>query len=99
MTPKVKTPVEAIMPHRRPKRSPIGDAPSAPKKVPADRSDTIVDFCVDVMFGKPSFGSIYPVENSFRQYGIAKIPPIVPVSYLKLFNQSEERSSWREYLG
>ena len=28
-------------------------------------------------------GLIYPVENRSRQYGIAKIPPIVPVSYLQ----------------
>lgn len=58
MTPNVKTPVDAIKPHRRPTISPIGAALRAPKKVPAERMDTIVDFWVEVMLGRWSFGSM-----------------------------------------
>lgn len=56
MTPKVKTPVDAIKPHLRPRISPIGAALRAPKKVPAERMDTIVDFWVEVMSAILSFG-------------------------------------------
>ena len=42
MTPRLKTrPAEAIKPQRRPSRSPKGAAVKAPKKVPAERIDTI----------------------------------------------------------
>jgi hypothetical protein len=58
MTPKVKTPVDAIKPHLRPRISPIGAALRAPKKVPAERMETIVDFWVEVMLGRWSFGSV-----------------------------------------
>jgi hypothetical protein len=42
ITPMLKTtPAESIRPQRRPRRSPIGAAKSAPKNVPAERIDTI----------------------------------------------------------
>ena len=41
MTPKQKTKVETIKPKRRPTVSANGAAPRAPKKVPAERMDTI----------------------------------------------------------
>ena len=41
MTPKVKTTVETMRPSRRPRMSPVGEAVKAPKKVPAERMETI----------------------------------------------------------
>jgi hypothetical protein len=46
------------------------------------RMETIIDDCEDVMAGLPSV-SVKPVENVLSQYGIARIPPMVPVSYPK----------------
>ena len=43
ITPKMKTQQEAIKAKRRPIRSATGAAPSAPKKVPADKIDTTSD--------------------------------------------------------
>jgi hypothetical protein len=43
MTPNIKTQLEAIRLQRRPMRSAMGAAPRAPKKVPAERMDTIAD--------------------------------------------------------
>lgn len=43
MTPNVKTPVLNIIAHRRPSVSARGADRRAPKKVPADRMDTISD--------------------------------------------------------
>jgi hypothetical protein len=45
MTPKTKTMVDVIRPHRRPRRSPKGAAVSAPKNVPAERMDTTCADC------------------------------------------------------
>lgn len=61
--------------------SPMGAADRAPKKVPAERIDTMADDWLDVMFGLPSL-SVYPVEKVRSQYGIARMPLMVPVSYL-----------------
>jgi len=41
MTPIVKTKQDKSRPHFLPSRSPAGEAARAPKKVPADRMDTI----------------------------------------------------------
>ena len=46
------------------------------------RMETIIDDCEDVMAGFPST-SVKPVENVLSQYGIARMPPMVPVSYPK----------------
>jgi tetrahydromethanopterin S-methyltransferase subunit F len=80
-TPNIKTTVEAIKPSRRPIASATGAAVSAPKKVPAERIDTIVEDCEAVMLRSPEL-SLKPVENSRSQYFMARMPPIVPVSYL-----------------
>jgi hypothetical protein len=42
MTPKLKTiPADSIRPMRRPRKSPTGEAVRAPKKVPAERIETM----------------------------------------------------------
>lgn len=68
-----------IKPHRRPRISPRGPAESAPKKVPADKMETTSDDVEEVMILSPVAASIEPKvsTNSF----MARIPPIVPVSY------------------
>lgn len=76
MTPKVKTSVETIRPHRRPKKSPVGAAVKAPQKVPADSKDTIKDDCDAVMAGSPVLSSMAPVEKVLSQYGMARMPPL-----------------------
>lgn len=53
--------------HRRPRRSANGAADKAPKKVPAERMETMVDDWVEVISNWP-FSSLWPVENSFNQY-------------------------------
>lgn len=53
-TPRVKTPVEAINPHLRPMKSPMGAAPRAPKKVPADKIDTMAEDWLEVIVRLPS---------------------------------------------
>jgi len=83
MTPKIKTNVDATKPNRRPIRSAIGAAVRAPKNVPADRMETIVAVWEAVVFKWPVL-SLYPVENLSCQYGIARMPLIVPVSYLSV---------------
>lgn len=50
-----KTRVQTTKPSRRPTKSATGAAVNAPKKVPADRIDTISDCCSDVISGKLSF--------------------------------------------
>ena len=45
MTPKINTNDDRIRPKRRPAQSARGAAPRAPKKVPADRMETIVADC------------------------------------------------------
>jgi len=80
-TPKMKTSVEAIRPNRRPKISATGAALRAPKNVPADRIETIVADCEAVMLRLP-WPSIKPVEKVRSQNGMARMPLIVPVSYL-----------------
>lgn len=67
--------------HRRPTKSATGAAPRAPKKVPAERMETIVADCEAVIVNCPSL-FLYPVENKASQYGMARMPLIVPVSYL-----------------
>lgn len=67
-------PVAAMRPILRPSRSPNGEADRAPKKVPADRMETIRE---------SSDAESLPsgeVENCFSQYGMARIPEMVPVS-------------------
>lgn len=51
-TPKQKTKLSMIIPHRRPTVSAIGAAPRAPKKVPAERRETIIDDSEEVTSGK-----------------------------------------------
>lgn len=58
MTPKVNTMVDTIRPRRRPKKSPAGAAVRAPKKVPAESSETISEDCEAVMAGFPVWGSV-----------------------------------------
>lgn len=77
MTPRLNTkPHATIRPQRRPSRSPKGAAASAPKKVPAERMETMRESSAEV--SSPSAS----VANSFFQYFIARMPEIVPVSYL-----------------
>jgi hypothetical protein len=66
MTPNMKTMEDTISDQRRPMRSAIIDEASAPKKVPAERIETISDCCDAVIMGFP-FPSLFPVENSFSQ--------------------------------
>lgn len=66
MTPNVKTQEDTINDQRRPIRSAIKAAASAPKKVPAERIETISDCCDAVIMGVPS-AFLFPVENSFNQ--------------------------------
>ena len=73
--------VDAMRPQRRPMASATGAAVRAPKNVPADRIETIMADWDAVMSRLPA-GLRNPVENSSCQYGIARMPPIVPVSYL-----------------
>lgn len=80
ITPRVKTAVLAIIPSRRPRRSAIGAAAKAPKKVPAESRETMVDDWLGVTSRLPSSGFRYPVEKVSRQYGMARMPPMVPVS-------------------
>jgi hypothetical protein len=83
----MKTIVEAIKPIRRPIASATGAAASAPKKVPAERMETIVaDW--DAVTSRWSLLFTKPVENWSCQKGMARIPPIVPVSYL-LFSRCQ----------
>lgn len=49
-TPTTKTPLDAISPQRRPMKSPMGAAASEPKKVPAERIDTIAADWLAVTF-------------------------------------------------
>lgn len=74
MTPRLKTKaVDKIKPILRPKKSAVGAAVSAPRKVPNDRMETIRDSWPELMPGSPS-ASVYPVENVSFQYGISRIP-------------------------
>lgn len=86
MTPRVKTSVELMRLHRRPTKSATGAAPRAPKKVPADKMETIVADWDEVTVNWPWL-FLYPVENKASQYGMARIPLIVPVSYLLWYSQ------------
>jgi hypothetical protein len=43
-----------IKPYLRPKKSAVGAAVRAPKKVPAERIETIMDDCEEVIAGAPS---------------------------------------------
>lgn len=45
--------------------------------------ETIVADCDAVMVNCPSL-FLYPVENKASQYGMARMPLIVPVSYLRV---------------
>ena len=60
-TPIEKMKQEATRPMRRPKISPNGEAVRAPKKVPADKIETISEVWLAVSFGVP----IVLVANSF----------------------------------
>lgn len=76
-TPRLKTtPAANIKPRRRPIQSAIGAARSAPKKVPADKMDTIRDSSALVTPSSPG------LENVCFQYFMPIIPLMVPVSYL-----------------
>jgi len=71
-----KTRQEAIRPIRRPNLSPKGEAARAPKKVPADKIETINEVWLSV-------NSFLPfVANSLWKKSMARIPLMVPVSYL-----------------
>jgi hypothetical protein len=59
----------------------MGAAKRAPKKVPADRIETIRESSEAESLGFPVAST--PVAKPWSQYGIAKIPEIVPVSYLR----------------
>jgi hypothetical protein len=61
--------------------SPRGAAPRAPKNVPADRMETIAEDWLEVMLRCP-VASLYPVEKRSCQCGMARMPLMVPVSYL-----------------
>ena len=61
----------------------MGAANRAPKKVPAESRETIMEDWEEVTSGRPSLGLTYPVENISRHFFMAKIPLIVPVSYLR----------------
>jgi hypothetical protein len=63
----MKTQHETIRDQRRPIRSAMGAAPSAPKNVPAERIETISEVCEASTFKCP-VESRKPVENSFCQY-------------------------------
>lgn len=54
ITPRQKTTIVTINPYLRPKKSAVGAAVRAPKKVPAERIETIIDDCEDVIAGRPS---------------------------------------------
>src|SRR3982074_2214466 len=86
VTPRRKTWQGAIGRPRRPTRSGAGAAESAPKKVPAERMDTIKDFWLEVISGNRVTGLMNPVENLFFHCCIARMPLILPVSYLHRFN-------------
>lgn len=58
MTPKQNTRTVIIKAIRRPIKSPRGAANKAPKKVPADRMDTIREDWADVMSGRPVKGFV-----------------------------------------
>jgi hypothetical protein len=81
ITPKVKTKEDVIKPIRRPIASATGAAVRAPKKVPAERIETIVADC-DAVTSRWPLLFTKPVENWSCQKGMARIPLIVPVSYL-----------------
>jgi hypothetical protein len=66
-TPKIKIIVSHIRAHRRPRRSASGALVKAPRKVPAERIETITDCCEGETLRLP-VESIYPVENRFFQY-------------------------------
>jgi hypothetical protein len=96
ITPKLKTmPAETIRPKRRPRRSPNGAAVSAPKNVPADKMDTIREFCDAGSIGLPS--ASLTSEKFSSQYGMANIPEMVPVSYLQRSQRPGSSSYDRVY--
>lgn len=66
ITPRVKTNVELMRLHRRPMKSATGAAPSAPKKVPTERMETIVADWEEFTVSCPCL-SLYPVENKASQ--------------------------------
>jgi hypothetical protein len=80
ITPKQNTTRLTISASLLPRKSARGAAARAPKKVPADKIDTIREYCAAVISGRPVAGFLYPVENVCNHSGIAIIPPIVPVS-------------------
>lgn len=80
ITPKEKMTRVTSNPILLPRKSPSGAADSAPKKVPADRIETISEDCEALMPGAFVSGSIYPVEKVSSQCGMAMMPPMVPVS-------------------
>jgi hypothetical protein len=76
MTPKLKTkPIAVKRPILRPRISAHGAARSAPKKVPAERIDTMSESSLAVSFPSGC------VEKDLNQYFMPRIPEIVPVSY------------------
>jgi hypothetical protein len=79
MTPKMKTKDEATSDRRRPMLSASKGDARAPKKVPAERMETTAEDWSGEMLGLPLV-SVYPVEKSFCQKVISRIPEIVPVS-------------------
>lgn len=66
---------ESMRPYFRPSLSAAGAAKSAPKKVPADKMETIRESSEGVIPSLPG------LLNCWTQKGIAKMPLIVPVSF------------------
>lgn len=82
------TPALNMSPIRRPNISAKGAARSAPKKVPADRIETIKELSLAVR--------VLPSEvNSLSQYGMAMMPMLVRVDFVasQLGRQVMSRSS------
>ena len=66
------------MDHLLPRISAAGAAKRAPKKVPADRTETTRDCWDDVTAHTPVTGSAFP--NVHSQFSIVWIPAMLPVS-------------------
>lgn len=81
ITPTQKTTQDAMRPKRRPMVSAVGAAVKAPKKVPAERMETISALWLLLMYLTPA--ALVSVANWSIQAGMARMPPMVPVSYLK----------------
>lgn len=66
ITPKVKTRAAAISANRRPRKSAQGAAESEPKKVPADRIETIAAVFEAETSGAPFASRVPSVKSAFQ---------------------------------